>query len=360
MKNGGKFEESRTIKVNQKKHSVYVQTDKSIYKPADNIKFRVLILDAETRPFNPSNVEIFITDGGDNRIKQFDKPEFENGVFSDELQLSDLPVMGNWKIHAKVDNGEDFFKIFEVNEYVLPKFEVMIETNPDIHYKYGKIRATVKAKYTFGKLATGLASVTAHVETKKRYFRDRDTSKTVTKNLEVDGKNFVEFDLEKDLGIHDSNYVRVVTLESKFKEHLSGKEATTKTEVTIHMTPHKIDLKKSNEKFKPGLPYNITAFVRNHDKGTPVTDSFHPVNFKLTLFYDILKTFKEPYETYVDSKRIRADEEYEAWEEQTESRSYDLMLHNGTVQLNLGDLDAKYTHFDITVINFIFIHGSFY
>lgn len=348
VKDKGKFEERRTIVVNPKKHSVYVQTDKSVYKPADNIQFRVLILDGETRPLNPTDVEIFITDGADNRIKQYDKAQFKKGVFQGELQLSDLPVMGNWKINVKVDNGIDFSKIFEVNEYVLPTFEVLIDTSSDIHYKYGKIRATVRAKYTFGKAATGSATVTAHVERQLKSYRSKETARVITKQVTVDGKNFVEFDLEEELGISNNNYMRVVTLEAKFKDALSEKEASAKAEVRVHRYPHKLELKKSNEKFKPGLPFDITAIVRNVDKGTPVTDSFNAVKFCVVFYYDVLRKYKESYETYVGGRKIKPYEEYEAWEEQTERREFEILPENGIAKLDI-DLERKYTHFDIRV-----------
>ena len=158
------FTQFQKLHINRKQFSVFVQTDKSIYKPSDNVKFRILVLDAETRPLDTSNVEIYITDGADNRVKQFEKPQFNKGVYQNEMQLSDLPVMGTWKIHVKVNHAEGTEKNFEVAEYVLPKFEVTITANPDANYKDGKIRATVKATYTFGKIAKGNATVTAELE----------------------------------------------------------------------------------------------------------------------------------------------------------------------------------------------------
>lgn len=344
----GNLSERRTIVVNPKKQSIFVQTDKSVYKPSDNIQFRVVVLDAETKPLDPKQVELFITDGADNRVKQFEQVSFKNGVYQNELQLSDLPVMGNWKIHVKVDNGVDFEKIFEVNEYVLPKFEVSIETNPDIHYKCDKIRATVRAKYTFGKSAAGSATVTAHVEKELKSYRNKESSRVVTKQIAIDGKNFVDFDLEKELGITNNNHERVVVLEAKFKELLSEKEALAKAEVRVHKTPHKLELKKSNEKFKPGLPYSITAIVKNYDKGTPVTDSFNPVTFNITYHYEELRKYKETFEARVNGCRIRPNEEYEAYEELKEHQEHEILPENGIAKLEL-DLNKKYTYFELKV-----------
>lgn len=354
---GEKFESVRALHMNTKKHSVFVQTDKSIYKPGDNIQFRALVLDAHTRPLNDAKVEIFLTDGAENRIKQFENPQFKSGVFQNELQLSDLPIMGIWKIHVKVNDGDEFVKEFDVGEYVLPKFEVSIDSNPDITYKDGKIIATVKANYTFGKIAKGNATVSAEIMEHCHHggFRGfgwqhqeimNNASEKVTKTVEVDGKKFVEFDIEKDLQITDSSYERTIRLIASFTEELSGKEATALIQVKIHITPHKIELKKSSDKFKPGLPFNVSAIVLCHDKNTPVSDSVNPVKFTVTLFWDILRKYKQPFSTNVAGRKMKANEEYEVWEQQYETKDYEIFPKNGIAKLDI-ELRKNITRFDV-------------
>lgn len=354
VKNGSgeRFEEIRALNMNVKKLSVFIQTDKSMYKPGDNIQFRVLALDAHTKPLVDAKVEIFITDGADNRIKQFENPKFIKGVFQSELQLSDLPIMGTWKIHVKVNDGEENVKEFDVAEYVLPKFEVTIDSNPDITFKDGKVSATVKAHYTFGKIAKGNATVTAEVE--DRYHRrgfgwhrqSIESAEKVSKTVEVDGKKFVEFDLEKDLQIADRSYERTIKLTASFKEELSGKEATAETKVKIHITPHKIEMKKSSEKFKPSMPFNVTAIVLYHDKNAPVTDADNPVKFSVTYYWDVLRKYKQPGGTIVAGKKMKPNEEYEVWEQQYETKVYEVFPKNGIAKLDI-DLAKNITHFDV-------------
>jgi CD109 antigen len=129
-----------------------------MYKPADKVQFRVLVLNADTKPYENANVIVFISDGAQNRVKQFDNIKMTKGVFQNEFQLSNLPVLGIWKIHVKVNDEEETTKDFEVAEYTLPKFELSIDANPDANFKDGKIRATIRAKYTFGKIAKGNAT----------------------------------------------------------------------------------------------------------------------------------------------------------------------------------------------------------
>lgn len=292
---GDKFESFKKLHMNTKRFSVFIQTDKSVYKPKDNVKFRIMVLDSETRPFEFDSIDVYVTDGGDNRVKQYEKVKnnFIKGVYQNELQLSDQPVMGSWKIHVKVNGDDDTVKSFDVEEYVLPTFEVTIDANPDANFKDGVIRATVKAKYTFGKVAKGNATVTAETSVPRWGYRHWNSSnKKVSKTVEVDGKKFVEFDVIKELDMKESSYYRRVTLFATFTEQLSGKEANASTTVEVHKTPHKMELSKSADRIKPGLPFKVTADIRFHDKNTPVNDKFNPANFTISYFYDVPKTCK--------------------------------------------------------------------
>ncbi len=84
-------------------------------------------------------------DGKGNRIKQWNRVFTKQGVFASELQLSDQPVLGDWNITAVV-SGQSTSKIFQVAEYVLPKFEVTIDLPAYLTFNESKMVATVKAK----------------------------------------------------------------------------------------------------------------------------------------------------------------------------------------------------------------------
>lgn len=365
---GDKFESFRKLNWNNKRYSIFIQTDKSIYKPSDTVQFRVIAVNVETLPLDPENVEIFITDGANNRVKQFEKVHFRKGVYQNELQLSDLPVMGTWKIHVKLPDGIDSEKDFEVAEYVLPKFEVMIDANPDANYKDGIVRATVKAKYTFGKIAKGNATVTAEIESWGGWWRRQQNDKKVSKSVEVDGKKFVEFDIEKDFGITDKTYERTVILSTTFTDELSGKEANASAKVTIHTTRYKIDLTKSNDKFKPGLPYKVSALVRAHDQNMPVTDKHNSLKFTIHYFYDVLrKCERRPWRYYHERQPIllvpigsettttepeatttTKIEEYDCREVKSIVEEREIFLKNGHAEINI-EMPSNTTHLKVKV-----------
>lgn len=83
--------------------SVFIQTDKAIYKAGDFMQFRVFAVDSETRPENLIASTVTILDPNDLKIKIFANNTFVKGKYENNLQLSDSPALGVWKI--KVDVG---------------------------------------------------------------------------------------------------------------------------------------------------------------------------------------------------------------------------------------------------------------
>jgi len=282
--NGEKFLKSRNLQMNSKQYSTFVQTDKSMYKGSDVVKFRVLILDRDTKPYAASSVEIYITDGDRNRVKQFSKPKFTKGVFQGELQLSDSPVLGEWTIHIKVKSDEEITKTFDVAEYVLPKFEVIIDSKPRVAFKEGKIKVMVSAKYTFGKLAVGNVTVTAELEDVWRWpvSPTIKVSKTVA---DFNAKSFVEFDIKNELRQNEIIYDKRVIVIATFTDQLTGRSQNAVTSVTITKEPFDISFQQNNRQTKPGIPYEATVFVKTVD-GVPITDLKNAATIEVTYNFE--------------------------------------------------------------------------
>uniref|UniRef100_A0A182T997 TEP1-F n=1 Tax=Anopheles maculatus TaxID=74869 RepID=A0A182T997_9DIPT len=97
------FKNETDLEYQQKSFSVFVQTDKSIYKPGDTVRFRVLVLDPNTKPLpKADSISVHINDAKANRIKQWKEGKLVKGVFESELTLSTAPVLGAWTINVNV------------------------------------------------------------------------------------------------------------------------------------------------------------------------------------------------------------------------------------------------------------------
>ncbi|XP_014601165.1 PREDICTED: CD109 antigen-like isoform X2 [Polistes canadensis] len=270
---GIQFANSTEIQYVHKSYSVFIQTDRAIYKPGNKVMFRCLILDSRLRPSLTRQVDIHITDGANNHIKQWQRPQITRGVFSSELELSMSPVLGTWKIVVNV-NDQMFEKKFEVAEYVLPKFEVTIDAPKHSTFKESKITATVRAKYTYGKPVKGEATITAFPNIFSGVIQPI-FQQPVRKIVPIDGKVTVDFNIITELRLTDENE-RPIRIEATVEEELTGRRQNVSVEITLHKHKYTMELIKTSEYYKPGLKY--TAFIKlaYHD-GAPVQDTKNPV-----------------------------------------------------------------------------------
>ncbi|XP_052132451.1 CD109 antigen-like [Frankliniella occidentalis] len=194
---GVDFDNSTALDYVHKSYSVWVQTDRAVYKPGHLVQFRVLALNPLLKPSVAQPLDIYIADGKGHRVKEWRRVPLTRGVFSGELLLSESPVLGDWNITASI-RDQSFVQNFQVAEYVLPNFEVTADIPKFTTYKDGKISATVRARYPYGKPVRGEATVTAY----PTYVSDvlqPVFEAPVRKVVPIDGKVLVEFDVQKEL-----------------------------------------------------------------------------------------------------------------------------------------------------------------
>ncbi|KAM8953041.1 LOW QUALITY PROTEIN: CD109 antigen-like [Pelodytes ibericus] len=153
------FSKKIQIERQTKNTFVFIQTDKAVYKPGQNVKIRVVSVYHDLRPCK-RHLDIFITDPQGNNIYQWLKLKGIQGVISTDLTLSNNPMFGNWFIKAITNDSDVELASFSVNEYVLLKFDFEI-TVPSFYVetKQADIVGTVTAKYTYGKPVTGTVTI---------------------------------------------------------------------------------------------------------------------------------------------------------------------------------------------------------
>lgn len=258
------FRDESKLKIESKNASIFIQTDKAIYKPGETIKFRVLILDYELKPFplKPNNpLNIYFSDPERNRIKQWLNVTTNKSVFTSEIQLSELPTLGNWKFEAQVGT-EKKSKAIEVAEYVLPIFDVAIDSPTEFSVKSGKVRAIIRSKYTYGKFVKGeaIVSLTPSVQNSLSFSRNTPGD-AIIKTISIDGKGTIEFDIEHDLNVKFSESVN----ENKFElkaivvEELSGRNESASKTITLHKMRYKIKTMDLNHEYTAGSPIQFSV-----------------------------------------------------------------------------------------------------
>jgi uncharacterized protein YfaS (alpha-2-macroglobulin family) len=327
------------LNINTKKITSLVQTDKAKYKPSDKVQFRVLFMNRNTQPVTPASITIVISDSGSNRVKQYNKVKLVKGVFQGELQLSELAPLGEWKIDVLINGvSNDQPKYFEVAKYTLPTFDLKVENDKIVAYREGKVSVKVLAKYTFGKLATGTATVTASYRRSGTFggpFGRRPPPGilfSVSKQAEIDGKKPVLFDIVNDLQLKNNDRDVRVNLRASFTEELTGRQVSATGSVLIQKSVITIRPERYGGYIKP-LPTDYTVIVK--EKDLPVTDLKTPVVFNVTYTTDKLRTCK-----------TSSNENVPCREEVKRSEIFRAFARNGFATISLL-LDSKTTFVDV-------------
>ncbi|CAG9825408.1 unnamed protein product [Phaedon cochleariae] len=253
----------------RKSYSIFIQTDRQVYKPGSTILFRAIILNSQLKPaaeVRNELLQIHVSDGSGNRVKEWNRVEAIRGVFTGDIKLSDSPVLGNWNISVTI-HGQTYNKTIEVAEYIYPKFIVDIETNEHITFKENIIRAKIDTRHHYGKKVRGEATVTIYPTIYSGIIQPIFQN-PIRKVLDIDGTINVEFDIDRDLGLNDE-YERTVIIDVTVEEKPTGRRQNNSVEVHIHKYNHHMELIKTSDYFKPGLKYTAYVKLTNHD-GTPI------------------------------------------------------------------------------------------
>ncbi|NXX46110.1 A2MG protein, partial [Tricholaema leucomelas] len=145
------FRSRKSVVVKNSESSVFIQTDKPIYKPGQTVLFRIVSLNKNFRPLNE-------VDPKRNRLYQWTKVELKGGLTQLFFNLTFEPMQGTYTVVAEKASGKTIQHPFSVEEYVLPKFEVTVKMPKMITILDEKLKVTVCGLYTFGKPVPGLVS----------------------------------------------------------------------------------------------------------------------------------------------------------------------------------------------------------
>ncbi|XP_017096897.2 CD109 antigen [Drosophila bipectinata] len=256
------FKKVAKLKTVVEKPSIYVQTDKATYKPEDLVQFRVLFLDRYMKATTIQKpITISIADGAQNRIQQWTDITPVNGVFSGELPLSDQPVLGTWQLTVSIQNETLEKKSFEVDKYVLPKFQVIVKTEENILATAGNIKASITAKYTFGKGVKGMATIS---------IEGSSQAHTIDINGKVSFKIPFVASMKSPLKV-----VAVVT------EDLTDLSQNGSAYVTLHQYRYRLESYQWPTSFRPQQELNFPVVVK-HLNDSAVTGLNKNVNYTVS------------------------------------------------------------------------------
>ncbi|XP_051531363.1 complement C5-like isoform X2 [Myxocyprinus asiaticus] len=279
------FKEHQKIPVTTVNGFLFIQTDKHIYTPEQEVKVRVYSLNEELRKSNRPVILTFIDPKG-IKVEMIDLTDI-NGAkpLLPPFKIPLKPTFGIWKIVATY--AETFQTSataeFEVKEYVLPSISLHIE--PDANYvsaeNFESFKLKISAKYIHGtpvsvadvflRYGYCLAETIVMIPSTHSRHMMKDGKLEVTLNIKwalskmPDGPQQL-----RDMG--ENSFLRVSVL---LQESTGGiSQQAVLSNVKFAQSPFTLSLIATPPFIKPGLPYSIRVLVQDPlgepVKGVPV------------------------------------------------------------------------------------------
>ncbi|XP_075150113.1 thioester-containing protein 4 isoform X2 [Haematobia irritans] len=210
---------------------VRIQTDKGLYKPGDEVKYRIVFLDKDLKPATvDKSATVWFEDGKRNRVKEIKDLTVTKGVYTGTFQISEFPVMGHWHMGISSSGGFGRSVMFDVEKYVLPKFIVKADATDNVSVKDGEMQVVVRANYTYGKPLNGKATVILTLGSQYySYFghdskEEKKTPPTLIKTTDmVQGKAKIDLNVkELEAFLHSKDYSTYASIVATVEEEFTG------------------------------------------------------------------------------------------------------------------------------------------
>ena len=268
---GPGFQDTTSLRV-ESGSSLFLETDKPIYKPGQKVMMRVLIVDPELRPLT-GEVVLEVQDAKGSKVFKKTAVTDDFGMATLDMPLSSEPNLGVWKITARTDNTKTQLDV-RVEEYVLPKYEISVDLPKEWVLANEKIIGQIDAEYTFGKPVRGEVEIVA-----SRYVGRWEEFAILTRD--IDGSESFELPPVRFVaGVPGGRGMGNVNLDVTVREKSTGYEETTTRLITVANTPVNLHLISESRVFKPSLPFSFLVVTETPDN--------RPVDKRVTLSLNYL------------------------------------------------------------------------
>ncbi len=243
---------------------LFVETDKPIYKPGQTVHIRLMTLDALLKPWQFA-ATIEVQDAKGLKVFRKEVTTDEYGMATIDLPLSTEPNLGVWKLTALAGAQKTQLDV-RVEEYVLPKYEVNINTERDWLLAGDPVIGTVSGEYSFGKPVVGEVEIVAsrYVGQWEEYARFQGPIDGET-TFELPPVGFVA-------GVPQAGGQGNLTLDVTIREKGTGYEEKTSKLITVAAAPITLKVIPDSLVFKPGLEMSYLVVTQEPD-GSPAVDT---------------------------------------------------------------------------------------
>ena len=254
---GQGFVERAWVRIERRNPVLLLETDKPIYKPGQDIMIRVLQLGPELKPV-PGEITVEIQDAKGNKIFRKSSTSDDFGMTNFSMPLSSEPNLGTWKITAM--SGEQTTQLdVTVDEYTLPKYEVVVDVPKNWVLANESVTGTVAAEYSFGKPVKGELEIVA-----SRYVGEWEEFATYT--TDIDGEGSFELPAVGYVaGVPAAGGQGNLALDVTVREKSTGYVEHTSRLLTVAATPVNLLIIPESHTFKPQLPFSFLLVTETPD-----------------------------------------------------------------------------------------------
>nr|BAJ05269.1 complement component C3 precursor [Diadumene lineata] len=257
-----KFKQESKILLSFRNGIILIQTDKPIYTPKQTVNIRVVPLDFNLYP-STRNLTVIVKNPQGVRVQQWKNLRTGTGFISKAIDLGHYAMKGNWTVEAYYDRlfVHNTSTVFEVKEYVLPRFSVKIKGPDFILRTTDEVNIFITAQYTYGKSVFGYGRVRVQiVGFNQQPIQIALFSKEVKKSV-------LTFKIKmKDIS---NAYRRIwfpegyrLQIEAAITERSTGiTERAMENAILFTSSPYKIKVVNTAKYFRPGLQFPIKVHL---------------------------------------------------------------------------------------------------
>ncbi|KAM6238704.1 LOW QUALITY PROTEIN: alpha-2-macroglobulin-like protein 1 [Porphyrio hochstetteri] len=246
---------------------IFIQTDKAVYKPGQEVKFRIVSLDKDFVPSSKKLPLVFLKDPNGNHIAQWQNVSSQQGIVDLSLPLAAEPALGTYSIEVEGKRHP-----FSVEEYVLPKFEMTINLPAVVLETEEKFQLEICGRYTYGKPVQGKVQATLCQPFRYMGFVpliDGAPQKRVN-CIEVGGQTEKNgcFSTEVFLSafnLSSPRYHRQLQVQATLVEDGTGLELKNTKSCKILSESLTVTFENTGDIYKPGIPYTGTMLLKGAD-----------------------------------------------------------------------------------------------
>uniref|UniRef100_F6UYQ0 Alpha-2-macroglobulin n=1 Tax=Ornithorhynchus anatinus TaxID=9258 RepID=F6UYQ0_ORNAN len=250
------FRKRKAVLVRNMQSLVFVQTDKPIYKPGQTVRFRVVSVDED---FHPLNETVSQMDPKRNRIAQWRDVRLRDGFGQFSFPLSSEPSQGQYKVVVQKESGARKEHPFTVEEFVLPKFEVLVKMPKKITILDEEIAVSVCGIYTYGKPVPGTVtwSVCRRFSQGQSECYGKESEAICEEfSQQADSQGCVSGVIETKLfQLKQQGFLMNIEAEATIREEGTELELSGRAVCEVTKTLSKITFEKVDSHFRRGLPF---------------------------------------------------------------------------------------------------------